>query len=245
MKENKYDDDVFYEKYSRMPRSVGGLSAAGEWYALQKMLPDFKGKRVLDLGCGFGWHCQYAAEKGAKSVLGIDISEKMLQKAREMNKFAQVSYQCLPIEDISFEKESYDVVISSLAFHYIASFEMVCKKIASILTPGGCLIFSTEHPIFTAQGKQDWYYTEGGTRLHWPVDNYFAEGKRNAVFLGEEVVKYHRTLTTYLNTLLQNGLCLTSVIEAEPQSEMLEKYPEFRDEMRRPMILLVAARKPE
>jgi cyclopropane fatty-acyl-phospholipid synthase-like methyltransferase len=47
------------------------------------MLPDLKGKRVLDLGCGFGWHCRYAVEQGAKSVIGIDISERMLNEARK------------------------------------------------------------------------------------------------------------------------------------------------------------------
>lgn len=45
------------------------------------MLPYFQGKRVLDLGCGFGWHCVYAIEQGAASALGIDISEKMLEEA--------------------------------------------------------------------------------------------------------------------------------------------------------------------
>ena len=62
MKENKYDDEKFFHQYSQMSRSVDGLKGAGEWHVLQKMLPDFQGKRVLDLGCGFGWHCQYAIE---------------------------------------------------------------------------------------------------------------------------------------------------------------------------------------
>ena len=85
MKENKYDDDVFFKKYSEMNRSRQGLAGAGEWSELQKLLPDFKDKRVLDLGCGYGWHCLYAAEHGAASVMGVDISEKMLNTAREKN----------------------------------------------------------------------------------------------------------------------------------------------------------------
>ena len=64
MKENKYDDPTFFGKYSRMPRSKEGLAAAGEWHVLRRMLPPFEGKRVLDLGCGFGWHCRYAVEQG-------------------------------------------------------------------------------------------------------------------------------------------------------------------------------------
>lgn len=200
MKENKYDDEHFFEEYSRFPRSVKGLSAAGEWHELKKMLPDFKGKRVLDIGCGFGWHCIYAAENGAKTVLGTDISEKMLAVAKEKSTFANVTYQKMAMEDMDFAPDSFDVVISSLAFHYTPDFGDICERIRKCLTTGGDFVFSVEHPIFTAYGTQDWSYDENGNRNHWPVDNYFTEGERNSVFLGEQVVKYHKTLTTYLNT---------------------------------------------
>ena len=73
-------------------------------------------------------------------------------------------------------------------------------KIRKFLRPGGYFIFSAEHPVFTAEGSQDWYYDENGKPLHFPVDNYYYEGKRNAVFLGEPVIKYHRTLTCLLYT---------------------------------------------
>lgn len=81
------------------------------------------------------------------------------------------------------------------------------------LKPGGSFVFSCEHPVFTAQGSQDWDYDETGAIRHFPVDNYYYEGKRTAHFLGEEVVKNHRTLTTYLNTLLENGFALRRVVE--------------------------------
>ncbi|WP_458796238.1 class I SAM-dependent methyltransferase [Chryseobacterium proteolyticum] len=82
MKENKYDDPSFFRQYEKMLRSQLGLEGAGEWYVLKDMLPDFTEKNVLDLGCGFGWHCRYAIEQGAKSVIGIDLSEKMLEKSQ-------------------------------------------------------------------------------------------------------------------------------------------------------------------
>jgi len=85
MKENKYDCERFFKKYSQMPRSQKGLEGAGEWHALEKMMPDCCGKRVLDLGCGYGWHCRYAIEHGAVSCTGIDISEKMLHQAQKRN----------------------------------------------------------------------------------------------------------------------------------------------------------------
>jgi len=80
MKQNKYDDPAFFARYSEMARSVGGLQTAAEWPAFRGLLPDLRDKRVLDLGCGFGWHCRYACEQGARSVVGADLSEKMLQR---------------------------------------------------------------------------------------------------------------------------------------------------------------------
>ncbi|MFR1710129.1 MAG: class I SAM-dependent methyltransferase [Clostridium sp.] len=243
MKENRYDDESFFNQYKQMARSVNGLKAAGEWHELKKMLPDFNEKRVLDLGCGFGWHCRYAIEQGAKSVVGIDISEKMIKKAKEMTKSPLIEYIVKPIEDIDYDSNSFDVVISSLAFHYIESFDDICKKVNKCLPKGGEFVFSVEHPIFTAQGLQDWHYDEQGKKLHWPVDRYFTEGIRKANFLGEEVLKYHKTTTTYVNGLIMSGFEITGFIEPMPEESMLKDNDEMQDELRRPMMLLISARK--
>lgn len=244
MKENRYDDEEFFEKYAQMYRSAYGLKGAGEWPELKKMLPDFRRKQVLDLGCGYGWHCKYAEEHGASSVLGIDISRKMLETAREKNPGSAITYRQSAMEDLTFPDRSFDVVISSLALHYVRDFSPLVKRISSWLKPGGDFVFSVEHPVFTAYGSQDWYYDENGTILHFPVDNYYYEGKRDAIFLGEHVVKYHRTLTSYLGTLLENGFVLTHIVEPKPPEEMMD-LEGMKDEMRRPMMLLVAAHKPE
>lgn len=245
MKENKYDDDIFYERYRQFPRSVAGLSAAGEWHLLKKMLPDFKGKRVLDIGCGFGWHCIYAAEQGATHVLGIDISEKMLAVAMKKTQFSNVDYTRLAMEDMDFSPNSFDIVISSLAFHYTPDFMDICIRVNQCITKGGSFVFSVEHPVFTAQGEQDWVYNDDAERKpsHWPVDNYFSEGIRNTFFLGEPVVKYHKTLTTYLTTLLQTNFSIEEIVEPQPETHLLDTVPGMRDELRRPMMLLVSAMK--
>ena len=242
MKENKYDDERFFEKYSKMERSRKGLQGAGEWSELQKILPDFHGKRVLDLGCGYGWHCKYAVDNGAFFVLGTDISQKMLETAKKKNSDQQIEYQCIAMEDLDFPAETFDVVISSLAFHYVEDFASLIKNISTWLKQGGEFVFSVEHPVFTSYGTQDWYYDKNGSILHFPVDNYYYEGKREAIFLGEKVTKYHRTLTTYLNTLLQNGFIFQHIIETQPPEEMMS-IAGMKDEMRRPMMLLVSVRK--
>lgn len=242
MTQIKYDDKVFFEKYSRMDRSTKGLAGAGEWETLKRLLPDFENKSVLDLGCGFGWHCQYAIENGAKSVTGVDISEKMLTVAKEKTD-SKIRYIQAAIEDITFEKNSFDVVISSLAFHYIESFEQIIEKVSGCLTKNGDFVFSVEHPVFTAYGSQDWYYDECGNIIHFPVDNYFFEGERTADFLGEKVIKYHKTLTTYLNGLIQGGFELTGIVEPQPSEHLLHTIKGMEDELRRPMMLIVSAKK--
>ena len=245
MKENKYDNPEFFEAYGNMARSQKGLDAAGEWHAFRQLLPDFTGKRVLDLGCGYGWHCRYAAERGAASVLGIDLSSKMLEKAQEMTTDPRIRYENTAIEDLKYRPASFDVAISSLAIHYIADFDILCKNVHQLLSAHGSFVFSVEHPIFTASGTQDWIQDAEGNKAYWPVDHYFMEGRRDTTFLGQEVIKYHRTLDTYLNGLLRNGFSLTGFSEPVPEENMLLENPDWKNELRRPMMLILASTKNE
>lgn len=240
MQENKYDHPLFFEKYSQMERSKNGLAGAGEWETLKRILPEFQNKHVLDLGCGYGWHCIYAMEKGASSVIGVDLSQKMLEVAKQKTKFKEVEYICQSIEDVEFPIDSFDIIISSLVFHYISDYKALIKKIYQMLKPGGELVFTVEHPIYTAHGSQDWCYNEAGEKAHFPLDHYFYEGKRETTFLGEKVLKQHRTLTTYLNTLILAGFTIQQVVEPVPSDNMLHD-PEMKNELRRPMMLIVSA----
>ncbi|MBY7144986.1 class I SAM-dependent methyltransferase [Virgibacillus sp. NKC19-3] len=243
MKQNKYDDPDFFSAYAQMPRSVNGLEGAGEWHVLKTLMPRLRNKRVLDLGCGFGWHCRYAREQQARAVVGVDISAKMLQKAREKTDDPSISYIQMPMEDVDFANDPFDVVISSLAFHYTKSFEAICQSVSNSLKPGGTFLFSVEHPIFTSRNEQDWYVDDQGSRLHWPVDNYQSEGKRDTTFLSERVIKYHRTISTYINDLIHTGFHIRAVKEPMPSDEMVRSVPEMQDENRRPMFLMIAAEK--
>jgi len=243
MKQNKYDDADFFAKYSEMPRSIGGLPAAGEWGTFRALLPQLRDKAVLDLGCGFGWHCRYAREQLARRVVGIDLSAKMLDRARAMTDDPQIEYRRMAVEDIDFADEEFDVAISSLALHYVEDFAAVCRQIYRCLTPGGSFVLSVEHPIYTALAAQDWHYGSQGEKLHWPVDGYHQEGVRQANFLVVNVIKYHRTVATYINTLLACGFRLRQLSELQPTQDMLNSQPAWQEEMRRPMFLLLAADK--
>ncbi|SFF23516.1 Methyltransferase domain-containing protein [Paenibacillus algorifonticola] len=104
----------------------------------------------------------------------------------------QIEYRQLAIEDIDFPAEEFDIVISSLALHYVEQLGGLFYKIHHCLTPSGAFVFSVEHPVFTALARQDWHYGDEGEKLHWPLDDYHREGLRQSRFLEHNVIKYHR-----------------------------------------------------
>ena len=238
----EYDNDTFFQQYAQMSRSRKGLSAAGEWHQLQPLFPPLEGLRVLDLGCGYGWHCRFAAEQGAAQVLGLDLSRKMLEEAAQRNAHPSITYRQCGILQYEYPEHSWDLVVSNLALHYVEELEQVYGQVFHTLQPGGCFLFNIEHPSFTAGVGQDWLYSPEGEPLCWPLDNYFKPGERRTRFLGCEVVKQHHTLTQILDGLLKAGFVLEAVQEAQPPEEMMN-LPGMLDELRRPMMLLVKASK--
>ena len=237
---NEYDNEQFFREYAKMARSRDGLRSAGEWHQLKPLFPPLQGKDVLDLGCGYGWHCEFAAEQGALRVLGLDLSSKMIAEAKKRSGERQVEYRVCGIEEYEYPENAWDCVVSNLALHYIENIEAVFQKVHRTLKPDGIFLFNIEHPVFTAGVGQDWVYTEAGTPKYWPIDQYFLPGERHTRFLGCDVVKQHHTLTQILMGLLHNGFELKAVEEAEPPEEMME-LPGMKDELRRPMMLLVKA----
>lgn len=239
---NIYDDKDFFESYAQMPRSKDGLTSAGEWHQLQSLFPPLQGKSVLDLGCGYGWHCKYAVQQGASSVLGLDSSHQMIEEAGKRNPSPHITYRVCGIEEYEYPENTYDLVISNLVLHYIADLDSVFKNVFSALKKGGYFLFNIEHPVFTAGIREDWIYAEDGSPEAWPVDNYFYPGERQTTFLGHDVLKQHHTLTQILMGIIKAGFTLEHIEEAQPSEEMMG-LPGMKDEMRRPMMLLVKARK--
>ncbi len=235
---NEYDNENFFEQYAQMPRSKNGLASAGEWHQLKPLFPPLRGRKMLDLGCGYGWHCMYAAEQGASDILGIDLSKKMITEAKRRNTDKRIKYRVCGIEEYEYPENTWDCVVSNLALHYIENIERVFQNVHKTLIPGGTFLFNIEHPVFTSGVNQDWIYGEDGCPKYWPVDNYFIPGERETHFLGCDVKKQHHTLTQILMGLINNGFILEAVEEARPSEEMMG-IPGMKDELRRPMMLLV------
>jgi ubiquinone/menaquinone biosynthesis C-methylase UbiE len=240
MTQNTYDDEEFFAGYSRLRRSLEGLDGAPEWPALRALLPDLRGCNVLDLGCGFGWFCRWAREQGAAHVLGIDVSEKMLARAKETTDDPSITYTKADMERVELQPNSFDVIYSSLALHYVENLNELMSQAYRSLVPGGALVFSVEHPIFTATSWPNWSVDNAG-RKTWPVDSYLDEGPRSTDWLTKGVIKQHRTLATYINMLIGIGFVISHVEEWGPTEEQIAAEPNWADERERPPFLLVAA----
>ncbi len=240
MTQNIYDSPGFFQSYSLLGRSVEGLAGAAEWPALRAMLPDMAGLRVVDLGCGFGWFCRWALAQGAERVLGLDVSEKMLARARAFGSDPAITYALGDLERLDLAAGSFDLAYSSLALHYIENLGGLFATVHRALVPGGRLVFSIEHPIYMAPRCPGWSIgSDGG--VTWPVDGYLREGKRTTDWLAEGVVKQHRTIGTTLNRLIGAGFTIGHVEEWAPTAAAIAARPELARELERPMFLLVAA----
>ncbi len=241
--QNIYDDPTFYAGYKALRQNDTGFNGAIEVPAMQKLLPDPAGLCILDLGCGFGYFARHARRAGASCVTAVDVSRNMLDEATRMTDDPAITYLHSSIEAYRPEPGSYDVVVSSLALHYVADYQAVAYRVYEALSSGGRFVFSVEHPVCTAN-PVGWAYDEKGHALHWPLDHYTREGQRDTFWFVEGVRKYHRTIATYVNTLIAVGFRLEHLGEPAPTPDALTSRPELEKEKRRPPFLLLAAARP-
>jgi len=242
--QNIYDDPRFLAGYSEFPRSRDGLVATSEWPAFRALLPTIAGRTVVDLGCGFGQLSRWLGDQGAASVLGIDLSEKMLARARLETINPAVAYALGNLDELVLPPGSADLIVSSMALHYVEDFGRLAATLFATLTPGGQLVFSVEHPIYAARAEPEWITAADG-REAFAIADYAVEGRRITNWIVDGVVKYHRTIGTMLNILIAAGFQYRTVDEWKPSDEQLAAHPEWRNtELTRPMFLLMSLTKP-
>lgn len=241
-KQNIYDNEIFFEGYKKIRERKNNANILFEKPALFSLLPDLKGKRILDLGCGYGENCMEFVKMGAAKVIGIDISKKMLEVAQQENSDEKITYLNIPMEDINTFNEKYDVIVSSLALHYIQDFDGICKKVFDLLEENGFFIFSQENPINTCFTTGDrWTKDINGNKIFANISNYSADGKRCSKWFVDDVIKYHRTFSSIINSLVENGFAIQKLLEPYPTEKIIEEFPETKDNLHKPDFLLVKA----
>lgn len=246
--QNIYDNETFFKVYDGMRKEKKGVSANDliEIPTIRKIIPDLTGKRVLELGCGYGENSSYFLDSGATYVLGTDISNNMINIAKNSNIDERVNFKVLAMENISDIKEKFDLVISSLAIHYVSDFDKLCHDVYHLLNDNGYFIFSQEHPIGTGtklnrecNGKDD---IDLGDKKYYLVSDYNRNGKRIVDWNNCKVVKYHRNFSYIINTLIKY-FEIDEFIEPNPNDEVIQIKPKYKNQYDKPYFLFVKVHK--
>lgn len=241
--QNIFDDPTFFDGYKKLRSNRFNANNLEEKPALFSLSPELAGKSILDLGCGYGENCAEFKARGASSVLGVDISEKMLAVAVE--DYPDIEFIRADMSDLSFIRDRYDVVFSSLAVHYIEDFGAFVKSVYEVMTPGGHFIFSQEHPLTTAPvSGASWSKADDGRILHYNLTDYARSGKRSTTWFVDGVEKYHRTFSEVINSLCEAGFIIEKMLEPVPAQETVECDKSWEKDFHKPNFLLIRAVKP-
>lgn len=243
--QNFFDNETVFNGYCELRDSDSNCNILMEQPEMSKLIPDVKGKRVLDLGCGFGHNCMDFIQRGAAHVTGIDISERMLSVARTESAHPDITYINMSMTDIVRLKDRFDLVYSSLAVHYIEDFPTLVQDIASLMSEGGTFLFSQEHPIYTAsENGQGHYILDGqGAKCGYSFSHYMKPGRREDEWFIKGRVYYHRTFADVINALVGAGLTVKQVTEPVPDEKMIKLRPRS-DTLHKPLFLIIKAEKP-
>lgn len=240
-----YDDEKFFNNYIDLRNAENNYNDLIEQPIVLELLGDIKGKNVMDIGCGYGAMTIKIARNGANKVLGIDVSEKMIEKGISENPHPNITYKVLCAEELSSVGEKFDVIVSCLAIHYIEDFKKLFADVYDLLNECGEFVFSMEHPMYTASKfPQQWVSdSDCDVATGFVTDHYGEEGIRNIDWLGKNITKYHHKVDTIFNALIAAGFVFEKVIEPSPSKELIARVPKTAHELHRPAYLIVKCRK--
>ncbi len=246
-KQNIYDNEIFFEDFKKKrSNSSINFNDCIETPILLAMLPDLHGKSILDIGCGMGQHAKQYSDMGARSVLGIDISEKMLEYAAKNFCADNITYRQMALEDICGLDQTFDLVTSSLVFDYVEDFDELMRNVYALMKDDAEFVFSMSHPMATAYDGQYPRYTraESGERLYANINNYFVEGQRKITWVVDDYELYHRTFSSILNSLIKAGFMIEECRESQISNELRTQYPDmFGGTIHRPDFVFFRCKK--
>lgn len=233
-----YDDAAVFEHYREPRRGVSSPNEVMEEPALLAAIGFVEGLRVVDLGCGDAAIGRSLVNAGCRRYVGIDGSENMVQAARSTLDGTSGEVMRGDIEDFKAPPDTFDLVISRLALHYVEGLGAVLDACRSCLAPGGRIVFTVVHPVITSHDARA---STEELRTNWVVDDYFVCGPREQDWLGGRVVWHHRTIEDYVAELDRAGFALTALRECPPRPERFSDAAEYERRRRIPMFLLLAA----
>ena len=246
MKETIYDKHVqFYIDF--VDRNLADES--GLWHVLlsrfKEILRDrLKGARICDIACGEGYLSRFLGQFGPQEVIGIDLSDALIDIATQRKNASNLSYRVDDAQYLrTFSDASVDIAVSQLAIMDIPDNRALFKSVRRVLKAGGTFVFSMLHPCFEtpfhAPDESPFLVDENGTAIAYVVRRYASEGiwQSGGTGVRGHMGAYHRKLSTLLNDLIAAGFLLERLDEPVVEGRgLLSQVPQ---------ALLVAARVPE
>ncbi|MFY9607871.1 MAG: class I SAM-dependent methyltransferase [Blastocatellia bacterium] len=237
--------DACGRAFDRFNSASDSYSEIMERPAVERLVGNVAGARVLDLGCGAGPYSIWFAEDGAQ-VSGLDLSETMLglaaQKAAERG--LRIDFRIADIrEPLPFTDAEFDLVFTATALHYVEDLAGLFREIARVTKPSGHLVASVLHPMSTAyfptqyaeSHREPQYFGEPSRSLETPWVDYGEVADE-----GRRIVCHHHTIADYFNAIGSAGLRVTNVCEPEPPAEYVsQNAARFEEAMRVPVYLIL------
>ena len=246
MNNNIYDNKEFFDGYVKLRENRNcNYNDLLEQPAMTRMLPAMQGRRVLDIGCGFGVNCRAFSDAGASYIVGVDISKKMLELAEKKTCDTLIRYYNIDMMEIEKVGEKFDLIYSSLAVHYVENFAELMRKIAAVTYDDGEILLSMEHPCSTASRgeKEEYLISKTGEEFAFKLFDYMKPGMRKNEWFVSDVITYHRPMSEIINDIICAGFMITSVVEPVPTSEAIGILPSLKKEFIKPSFLIIKAKK--
>lgn len=186
-----------------------------------RLIGDVQNKRILDAACGPGKYAEVLLAQGA-AVTGFDLSPRMVALAKQRNGTEGNFF----VHDLAepfphFAEESFDLVLCALALHYISDWTLTVKEFHRVLSPGGRVVISVEHPFFE--------YTYYRSKAYFDIEA--VHGPWRGFGTPVEVHSYRRPLQSYLMPFLAHGFHLQQLLEPLPTAEFARLDPKHYREL--------------
>jgi ubiquinone/menaquinone biosynthesis C-methylase UbiE len=193
---------------------------------LFKMVGDVKGKKILDLGCGPGFHANLLFKKGAK-VTGIDNSEESINHAKKES--PESKFFIGDIEKLPFPSASFDIVFSAMVIGHMTKWDKIFYEVKRVLKKGGIFVFSNYNPFKEVIIKKEWKGREFNV-----IENYFDEREIYGQWKDGEksftVSHHHKTYGTIIKIILKNGFEILDYEDCKPPKSAKKIYPKKYEE---------------
>ncbi len=234
------DKPIAYDAYQKLADSYAALidtkphNAYCERPAMIGLLPELRGRRVLDVGCGPGIYAELLLARGAV-VTSIDASDRMLENARKrLGPDADLRLLDFSRPLDMFADHEFDFVMAPLCLDYVQDWRSVFREFHRILKPGGIVQFSCSHPASDAELHQ--------------TNNYFSVEYVTYPWKGfgipVVVPSYRRSLQEILMPVIEAGFHLNQILEPLPTDQFRAADPRrYQILTHRPCFLCVQARK--